>query len=128
MTDSSPLPSPPASPAESLLAKIMDALNSGGALFEDADHAGVVQEKIRGVLADELPASPLPWVDVRDRVPDTDRDVAIWRTFGGYQKAFYNPELGKWYASGAGDYCVDLEDGHSITHWLDVTPPTEQEG
>ena len=57
-----------------------------------------------------------PWVSVDERLPDTDREVLVWREDDECKVARYLPNKGYWLTIS------------TVTHWCDITPPQRQKG
>jgi hypothetical protein len=69
------------------------------------------------------------WIDVNDRLPDTNRQVLVWTVFGfGLDQWDEINEAPVSFSSQT--ICVGEgwqdHDFDQVTHWAEITPPTER--
>lgn len=63
---------------------------------------------------------PDGWISVKDRLPDTDRDIIVCLETGKVCCAWYGPALRIWYD-------MDTTEIKSVTHWRELPDPPRME-
>lgn len=85
-------------------------------------HCGIDESKvIRVPLAKcKICAAPNGWISVKDRLPDTDRDIIMYFKEKGVCCGWYSPALQVWFDMG--ETAIK-----SVTHWRELPDPPRME-
>lgn len=93
-------------------------------------HCGVYESEVVRVplAACKICGRPDGWISIKDRLPDTDRNVSVYDRvvgviIGYYGKRFNNKEPCRWYLNGVVVNSYEPE----ITHWRELPDPPRME-
>lgn len=68
---------------------------------------------------------PDGWISVKDRLPDTERDVIVYDPFLGVTAGYYGEQFNRkcrWFLLG-----IEVSDEPRITHWRELPDPPRME-